>query len=63
VLHMAGHQQQPVGFRDQDEGIHSVCLQGGLREVLARQRVALEGARLLVLNASHALDRCECCAA
>jgi hypothetical protein len=35
-----------------------VCLQGGLREVLARQRVALEGARLLVLNASHALDRC-----
>lgn len=35
-----------------------LCLQGGLREVLARQRVALEGARLLVLNASHALDRC-----
>jgi hypothetical protein len=35
-------------------------LQGGLREVLARQRVALEGARLLVLNASHALDRYTC---
>lgn len=37
----------------------SLCalLQGGLREVLARQRVALEGSRLLVLNASHALDR------
>jgi alkylation response protein AidB-like acyl-CoA dehydrogenase len=33
-------------------------LQGGLREVLARQRVALEGARLLVLNAAEALDRC-----
>lgn len=31
--------------------------QGGLREVLARQRVALEGARLLVLNAAEALDR------
>jgi acyl-CoA dehydrogenase len=33
-----------------------LAAQGGLREVLARQRVALEGARLLVLNASHALD-------
>lgn len=32
--------------------------QGGLREVLGRQRVALEGARLLVLNAADALDRC-----
>jgi hypothetical protein len=34
-----------------------LLLQGGLREVLARQRVALEGARLLVLNAAEALDR------
>lgn len=40
---------------------HAYCfpawrVQGGLREVLARQRVALEGARLLVLNAAHSLD-------
>ncbi|KAF8061385.1 Acad10 [Scenedesmus sp. PABB004] len=34
-----------------------LAAQGGLREVLARQRVALEGARLLVLNAADALDR------
>jgi alkylation response protein AidB-like acyl-CoA dehydrogenase len=33
-----------------------LAAQGALREVLARQRVALEGARLLVLNASSALD-------
>eukprot|EP00878_Enallax_costatus_P017701 GHUV01018597.1.p1 GENE.GHUV01018597.1~~GHUV01018597.1.p1 ORF type:complete len:389 (+),score=92.28 GHUV01018597.1:215-1381(+) len=33
-----------------------LAAQGGLREVLARQRIALEGARLLVLNASEALD-------
>ncbi|WIA34790.1 hypothetical protein OEZ86_013093 [Tetradesmus obliquus] len=33
-----------------------LAAQGGLREVLARQRVALEGARLLVLNAAEALD-------
>eukprot|EP00775_Hariotina_reticulata_P010196 gene10196-10357_t len=34
-----------------------LAAQGGLREVLARQRVALEGTRLLVLNAAEALDR------
>lgn len=33
-----------------------LAAQGALREKLARCRVALEGARLLVLNAAHALD-------
>jgi alkylation response protein AidB-like acyl-CoA dehydrogenase len=33
-----------------------LAAQGGLREKLARCRVALDGARLLVLAAAHALD-------
>lgn len=33
-----------------------LAAQGGLREKLARCRVSLEGARLLVLAAAHALD-------
>lgn len=33
-----------------------LAAQGGLREKLARLRVELEGARLLVLAAAHALD-------
>ncbi len=37
-----------------------LAAQGSLREVLARQRVALDGAKLLVLNAAHALDWCVC---
>lgn len=33
-----------------------LAAQGGLREVLARRRVEVDGARLLVLQAAHALD-------
>lgn len=33
-----------------------LAAQGALRETLARKRVQLEGARLLVLAAAHALD-------
>ena len=34
--------------------------QGSVREVRARRRVALDGAKVLVLNAAHALDWCVC---
>ncbi len=36
-----------------------LAAQGGFQQALGEARVELEGARLLVLAAAHALDRCQ----